>query len=200
VGVHVTPTAHPQGIALPGINRYWTVTQSGLSDFTCEASFDYLDGDLNLGTYTEADLRTLKYGAAGWMVGEAPDTANNRLSMTADSFSDFTAGPAVVSLEASPWVYPSILLNWKLLNELEALGFNLYRADSLDGTRQKVNSELIPADDSELYSFIDPGPIAPGGAYYWIEVVRTEGNILAEDQVVFIAASQRPVFMPYLRK
>jgi len=69
------------------LNRYWTVTQSGISGFSCEMIFNYLSNDV---VGTEADIFGGQYKDSAWIVLNAVDAANNRFQATISSFSDFT--------------------------------------------------------------------------------------------------------------
>jgi hypothetical protein len=83
----------------------------------------------------------------------------------------------------------SVTLRWETANEVDNLGFNLYRAESLNGERVKINSELIPTLNppgslqGALYEFVDTGADLRAGKllpnrtyYYWLEDVDIYGN------------------------
>jgi hypothetical protein len=75
-------------------------------------------------------------------------------------------------------------LDWETANEVGLVGFNIYRSDSLDGVRQKLNTNLLPAKNpgqmiGATYQFndtVDQGQ----NYYYWLELVLTEGTELIE--------------------
>ncbi len=79
-------------------------------------------------------------------------------------------------------------LDWVTANEVELLGFNLYRAETLDGARHKLNANMIPAEHSgqiigASYQFIDA--VEQGKRYYyWLELVTTHGTELLEPLAV----------------
>ena len=76
----------------------------------------------------------------------------------------------------------AIQLNWETSNELWLVGFNLYRSNTQNGERQKVNSDLIIAKkpgqvDGATYDYYDG--IDPGKNYfYWLELVQVYGRDL----------------------
>jgi hypothetical protein len=53
----------------------------------------------------------------------------------------------------------SVTINWKTETEIDNAGFNVYRADLIDGSLVKINSSLIPAQGTSTqgasYQFID---------------------------------------------
>jgi hypothetical protein len=76
----------------------------------------------------------------------------------------------------------SILLNWETTNEVGNVGFNLYRATSLNGARIKLNTALIPtlvnpgSLDGAFYSYKDTDLTPNKTYYYWLEDVDISGK------------------------
>ena len=80
-------------------------------------------------------------------------------------------------------------LNWESLIEVDNLGFNIYRAESVDGARIKVNQRLIRAGNPQggptgaVYSYQDTGAGLPNGLvpnrvyFYWLEDIDIKGNV-----------------------
>ena len=74
-----------------------------------------------------------------------------------------------------------VQLDWSTATEVGLLGFNLYRSDELEGVKQKLNVNLIPALTpgdllGNAYQFTD-GTAVSGKTYtYWIELVMLDGN------------------------
>lgn len=72
--------------------------------------------------------------------------------------------------------YPTndgVLLEWETASEFGNIGFNIYRADSLNGPWSKLNNWLIPSLDpggmmGAYYSWDDTNGIAPDHTYYYI--------------------------------
>jgi len=73
-----------------------------------------------------------------------------------------------------------IHLTWETSNEVDLIGFNLYRSTAMDGDKVRLNSTLIPAKSpGELtgasYQFFDQS-VHPGVPYdYWLEAVKVGG-------------------------
>ena len=84
--------------------------------------------------YGECDLTT-------WDLDYCPPTLITLTSFTAESQSG------------------EVLLQWTTAAEIDNAGFNLYRAESVDGEYVQINETLIPAEGSPTqgasYQFID---------------------------------------------
>lgn len=104
---------------------------------------------------------------------------------TVSSYSPFTLGdnhPTAVfltSFAAAPQG-DSILLTWETAAELQNLGFNLYRAESIAGPWTKLNAELIPAQNpgaifGASYEWLDTGVIPDTTYFYRLEDVDVNG-------------------------
>ena len=71
----------------------------------------------------------------------------------------------------------SIILNWETSNEVDNLGFNLYRATSEGGERTRINAEMIPTNvppgspSGASYEYPDTNLKANKTYYYWLEGV-----------------------------
>jgi len=95
-----------------------------------------------------------------------------------------TTNPTCVDLASfigSSAAFPNTTrLDWVTSNEVGLEGFNLYRSESVDGTRIMVNASLIPAQkpgqmEGGQYYFNDA--VEQGKHYYyWIELVKLNGK------------------------
>ena len=70
----------------------------------------------------------------------------------------------------------TILLSWETVTEIDNLGFNLYRAESIDGARTRLNAELIPGQmpgspAGAFYEQVDATVQLDVDYYYWLEAV-----------------------------
>jgi hypothetical protein len=74
-----------------------------------------------------------------------------------------------------------VLVSWETANELDNLGFNVYRAAWSNGHRAKVNGRLIASvapgsATGATYTFLDESA-APGRSYYyWLEDLDLNGG------------------------
>jgi hypothetical protein len=78
----------------------------------------------------------------------------------------------------------TIIIRWETATERKNLGFNLYRAESEDGERLKLNEDLIPtlvppgSPFGAQYEFVDDDKKLKNKVvyYYWLETVDTQGE------------------------
>ncbi len=202
--VRVTDAKHPNNNSpLHYLTRYWTVTSSGISGFSCAASFAYVDADI---VGTETGLVGLKYDSPNWTSGDPVEAGRNNFQMTVSSFSDFTAGNnptavKLISFGARPTA-GGLLLSWETASEWNNAGFNLYRRVSLDEGGVRLNGELIGAerpggDEGFHYTFLD-ATAAPGTVYYYtLEDVDFSGRTTAHGP---IAAALWRAYFPIVER
>lgn len=90
MGVSVKGQKHPANSS-PGhfLNRYWIVNNSGISNFSSEVTFTYVDADI---VGTETNIVGLKYSGTGWDILGPANAASNQISAVVNTFSDFTGG------------------------------------------------------------------------------------------------------------
>jgi hypothetical protein len=88
-GVNLVNAKYPDAnITTSYLNRYWTVTQSGITGFSCTASFNYVDADI---TGTEGNLFCLKTEPSPFITYDAVNAGSNLLTAPGlASFSTFT--------------------------------------------------------------------------------------------------------------
>ena len=73
------------------LNRYWNITQTGITAFACDATFQYLATDI---TGIEADISTLRMLPLPVTVFNPASVATHQLSATGlTDFGTFTGGP-----------------------------------------------------------------------------------------------------------
>ncbi len=75
----------------------------------------------------------------------------------------------------------SVLLRWETVNELNAIGFNIFRSPNPGSQGSRLNTELLPSQNSGSligmeYSFEDSSTSSGANYYYWIEFVDREGS------------------------
>jgi len=89
-GVKMTSGKHPgNSSAADYLDQYWSVTESGISDFICEVTAIYSDGDVS---GTEANIWGGYYDGSGWTLLSRPDIGTNEIFATVSRFGDFTGG------------------------------------------------------------------------------------------------------------
>jgi len=102
-----------------------------------------------------------------------------------DNSNDFgLSGPTGVELASFSAALEggALQITWQTASEVDLLGFNLYRAEAVDGERIKVNDELIPTSvppgspTGAAYAYTDTGAAWGQSYVYWLEAVDIRGN------------------------
>lgn len=84
-----------------------------------------------------------------------------------------TEAPAVPPAPLVRSAEGGAVLTWNIAFEPDAAGYNIWRAERLQGDRVKLNKTLVPVD-SLTWSDFDPA--APAVRYYGVSVVDASGN------------------------
>lgn len=148
-------------------------------------------------TYVTASMSA---SSAPWTVNDVAGT-KQRLLVVRPHEAEVTKqvpppNPTAVELAAfsATAAGDAIRLDWETATELDNLGFNLYRADSPDGARGKLNADLIPSQVpgstmGAAYHFFDESVNASVTYYYWIESVDIYGQSSVQGPVSAQAAA-----------
>jgi hypothetical protein len=187
-GVSLTNNKHTNnGSTTDFIIRYWTVTSSGITSFSCNVTFKYVDpADIN---GTEANLYCGKWSGSAWTLLNAVDTGSDELSGTVTSFSDFTGGeqsPLPVELVSFSAAISDteIILNWLTATEVNNYGFEIQRSvqtnkwDVLGFVEGHGNSNSL-----KDYSFTDSEINTAGIYYYRLKQIDNDGAYEFSNQI-----------------
>ncbi len=94
VSVKVINSKHPFNTSATSyLNRYWSLSQSNISNFSCDLSLNYVDADI---AGSEASIYMGKWNSPFWKKLNLTTQASNSLTGTVTSFSDFTGGESTV--------------------------------------------------------------------------------------------------------
>ncbi len=76
-----------------------------------------------------------------------------------------------------------VYIQWETAQEIDTLGFNLYRSTTASGSKTKLNQNLIPTKEppgssvGAVYNWIDATKMRPRRTlYYWLEEVDIYGH------------------------
>jgi hypothetical protein len=148
-------------------------------DGNLDAGYDIWSGNaLRVCFFAEAQVPTWPTGGPMW-----GGPLQGRISTVGgDKTVNFSPQPLSVELAAftaKPQAR-SILVEWQTISEVDNVGFNLYRADSLDGRQIRLNAGLIPSKGPGspigfAYSFVDRTARAGQTYYYWLEDLSVYG-------------------------
>lgn len=106
ITVGVSNSRHPQDNGSGAyLNRYWTVTSSGIAAFSANVAAQYVQADVS---GNEQRLMAGRYTGSDWEMGQATDTSTNTLSFIAiTAFGDFTGreifSRILISLQNGNW-------------------------------------------------------------------------------------------------
>jgi hypothetical protein len=98
-------------------------------------------------------------------------------------------GPTAVTLASfeATGLDGMVRIEWEVLFELDLIGYNLYRATSIDGERTSVNPDLIPVVPGNLngasYEYLDTSVQTGETYYYWLEMVWANGSDVIDEYV-----------------
>lgn len=173
------------------------ITQSVTSaQFECVDDLNTPDPADNVSKkYTVSLLGFIKKTAASCPTN--PTNLSNNLVYTAEGQDNcYCAYAAVTSEDITPVVLKDlkaestaggILVSWQTTTEINNLGFNLFRADSLYGSRVQLNDQPI---NSELtnpgnpfgghYEFLDKSGAVGVTYYYWLEDIPADSSFVPE--------------------
>ncbi len=108
---------------------------------------------------------------------------------------------------------PQVIVTWSTESEVETAGFHVYRADTEDGSYERVSERLIPSGgdpfSGDEYTFVDQDVEAGGAYFYQLEELETTGNFTrlpdtvraeagAEPRWLWVAALAMPLLLVWL--
>ena len=182
--VRVTDAKQPDNTSTTNyLTRYWTATQTGISSFSADATFTYVDADV---VGTESAIYTGQWDGATWTMLNAADTANNTIGGTVSSFSDFTGGEqAALAVTLASFAAEAqadrVVVTWETVSEIDNAGFNLYRTGSVGDRPEQgdliatVPSQAPGSTQGAAYSFEDLDVQAGQTYWYTLEDVSLGG-------------------------
>jgi hypothetical protein len=159
------------------LDRWWDITQSGISNYAANITFRYLNADVNAGR-DEADYRVARYNGPGFlfttfnttMTPASNDGEGNGLTQAGQytllQQPDPPLAVTLTSLTASAaGIGSTVAIDWTTAAEINNVGFHVYRAEG--GYKgERLTSSPIPAQGDEFngaaYQFVDTLPLAAG--------------------------------------
>jgi len=102
-------------------------------------------------------------------------TADPNMANNTSKASCVVTGVSLISFEADQ-TPEGVLLNWETATEVDNLGFNLYRAEQVDGQKIQINpnlilSKTIGGTSGAVYEYLDAGVVSGVDYFYWLEDV-----------------------------
>ena len=187
-GVKLSNTKHPSNTStVDYINRFWTVTQSGISGFSCDAYFTYSDADI---AGTETNIYCGKYDSPIWTLFPVTNAASNTLTAGGvTSFSDFTGGelgsvPVELTSFKAKINGSSVVLNWSTVSETNNSGFEIEKSFN-NQSFEKVGfvQGAGTTTEGKDYSFTDT-KVVTGQYSYRLKQIDLDGTFSYSNIVV----------------
>ena len=178
VTVKVTNSKHPNNTSSTDyLNRYWDITQNGITSFACDATFNYLPADVN---GTESNIYGGVYNSS-WVILNQANTSGHYISGTVTSFASFTGGQISVmpiKLESfnSSFKNRDVTLNWITSTEINNRGFEIFRK-SVSGDWTSIGFITGKGQENSMtsYSFND-NKLNSGKYTYRLKQIDFNGN------------------------
>lgn len=202
--VRVTDEKHPyNGLDNDFITRYWSLSQTGITNFSCSLNMTYVNADI---VGAEASLLGVRFSGGVWTALPPVNAASNAITGVLTGFSDITAarvGPTSANINYfHAWPTDAgIELAWETVSEATTAGFNLYRREP-GGEFVQINGALIPPQMAgqplgAVYTYLDAGT-SPDLVYeYKLEIIET--SLLASDSVV-VTCWPRRLWLPLIMR
>ncbi len=172
----ITMTRTAAGQLAHSIGALWAITPTVTGGFSLTLQLCYTEAELN--GLDESALRFWRYHEGDWTrIGISPTltTVNGYHCATISGVTGLsnwtlaTDDPTAVSLAtfSAAWQGEAVLVTWETAQELENLGFNLYRSPSPTGPWTRLNPIMIPTQH--------PGAVF-GGVYEWLDTTAPSGS------------------------
>jgi hypothetical protein len=183
VHVKVRGTKHPSNTSANDyITRYWSLSGSGFSGLSYDATFTYADADV---VGTESAIFCGRYSGTSWTLGNQSVTATNTLGIDGQSgFSDFTGGEAgALPVQLADFVAHRVdggtQLTWRTLSEINNFGFFVQRRTEPSVAFVDLVNGFIPGCGTtvEPRTYVFTDSVAPPGiSYYRLRQVDLDGS------------------------
>jgi len=193
LGVKLVNSKHPNNTSATNfLNRYWTITQSGINSFSCVITATYVVGDV---AGTEASIYCGAYNGSTWAQYSATNATSHLITATPiTSFpKDFTGGEtSVLPVELTSFIVLArcnkVELKWNTATEVKNYGFEIER--SIRNVELRIrNWDKIGfvagsgnSNSPKEYSFTDQ--TATSGSYsYRLKQIDNDGTSKYSDMV-----------------
>lgn len=183
VSAKVVNQKHPNNTSTTNfINRYWSLTSSGITNFLYDIEMQYTDADLNSGT-DENSLYLGKYSGGSWTLLNKATAGSNTLSGTnLDSFSDFTGGesaalPVELTSFTAKYLSSGVVLNWQTATEINNNKFEVERQIN-EGNWDVVGEVLGHGNSNTVidYTYTDSKTSTKGKYNYRLKQIDNDGT------------------------
>lgn len=180
VGIKVVNSKHPDNNSVNDwIDRYWTVTQSGISGYSCNVSFYFTNDDVH---GSKVDLWCGRFADNTVYLMNAVIASENKLYGTVSNFGDFTGGeqgalPVALKSFSSSVNKNTVLLNWKTSFESDCKGFEIYRLALKSNEWSQIGFVESKGNSGSLREYLFEDKNLNAGKYkYRLKQIDQNGN------------------------
>ncbi len=203
-GVSLSNTKHVNNSSSVNfLNRYWTLTQSGITAFSCVATMQYVPADV---AGTETSIWGGKWNQTTWALANQVNAVNHTLTQTVTDFSVFTGGeqsvlPVELSSFTSSMSARNLVLKWETATEKNNYGFEIERKQvpltvpgAKPGTAVFAKIGFVEGSGTtnapKRYSFDDRN-IQPGKFAYRLKQIDRDGNFEYSQEIEVIVSAPK---------
>jgi hypothetical protein len=193
VGLSVKNVKHPNNMATNDyIDRFWRITSTGISNFSCTGSFTYVSGDRH---GEESNIVPGLWDGAGWTRLNTANATPPTLTGTMTSFaptSHVTGGePGALPIELGPFTGSevnnhTVRLVWNTVTEINNFGFEIQKSVAQYKNYETIGRSFVPGHGTTLtpqtYSFIDTAA-SIGTWYYRLKQTDLDGTVYFSDGI-----------------
>jgi len=187
VGLSLKNGKHPNNTASSDyIDRFWRITPTGISNFSCEGSFTYVSGDLH---GTESNIVPALWDGSGWATLNTTNATPPTLTGTITSFaptSDVTGGEAdalpiqLASFTGSEVNHHTVRFVWSTVTEIKNYGFEIQKSAGKLANYETITGSFVPGHGTtmtpQFYSFLET-TASLGSWYYRLKQMDLDGTV-----------------------
>ena len=161
----------------------FTATVNAEAGILPTGTVDFYDGGIKLGSSALDGAGQANYAVNTLSAGEHQITANY---LGDSECTESTSAPLTQMINTIPTaitvaafhatqIGDGVFITWETSLGINIAGFNIYRADSSSGVRQKVNSALVPVKapgqtSGSSYEWLDKNIKTFPSYWYWLEI------------------------------
>ena len=181
VTARVVDAKHPNNSSTTNyITRYWPITSSGITAFSCDIQGYYTVADI---VGSESNMTCAEWNGSSWYdLATAPNATDHKILGTVTSFGDFTAGEAIAlpveltSFSASV-ISNKVFLKWRTATEVNNYGFSVERKAGNDWMEIGFVAGQGTVNTPQQYTFIDDNPVRLQEIFYRLKQMDRDGSI-----------------------
>jgi hypothetical protein len=190
VSARVHNVKHPNNTSTTDfLNRYWVLSQSGITGANYTVTFEYVDADLS---GNEAGIVLGRWDGAAWSDLGAGAPGSNALFATTSGLGEFTGGePGALPIQLASFTgrfvgENSVRLEWSTISEINNYGFYVQRRATNVQSFTELTESFVPGHGTTLepqqYAYTDNG-VSGGRWFYRLRQIDLDGTEFFTDPI-----------------